>query len=97
MQAFYFFDFFKQRLCIFSQKLSNENKQRLYKIQKRPTSLFYHVLLIKQNDCIIYIVHRHMTIGKSSLVKGAAFYRSVVPLYYGIAANTAICMIVRWC
>ena len=45
------FYFFKQRLCIFSQKLSNENKQRLYKIQKRPTSLFYHVLLIKQNEC----------------------------------------------
>ena len=36
---------------VFSQKLSNENKQRLYKIQKRPTSLFYHVLLIKQNEC----------------------------------------------
>ena len=51
MQAFYLF--FKQRLCIFSQKLSNENKQRLYKIQKRPTSLFYHVLLIKQNECIL--------------------------------------------
>ena len=51
MQAFYFFNSFKQRLCIFSQKLSNENKQRLYKIQKRPTSLFYHVLLIKQNEC----------------------------------------------
>ena len=27
----------KQRLCIFSQKLSNENKQQLYKIQKPPT------------------------------------------------------------
>ena len=51
MQAFYFFNFFKQRLCIFSQKLSNENKQRLYKIRKRPTSLFYHVMLIKQNEC----------------------------------------------
>ena len=30
--------FFKQRLYIFCQKLSNENKQRLYKIQKRPTT-----------------------------------------------------------
>ena len=47
-----FFSFFKQRLYIFSLKLSNENKKRLYKIQKRPTSLFYHVLLIKQNECI---------------------------------------------
>ena len=55
MQAFYFFNFFKQRLCIFSQKLSNENKQRLYKIQKCPTSLFYHVLLIKQNECTFYL------------------------------------------
>ena len=53
MQAFYFFYFSKQRLCIFSQNLSNENKQRLYKIQKRPTSLFYHVLLIKQNECMV--------------------------------------------
>ena len=52
MQAFYFFNFFKQPLCIFSKKLSTENKQRLYKIQKHPTSLFYHVLLIKQNECI---------------------------------------------
>ena len=43
----------KQRLYIFSVILSNENKQRLYKIQKRPTSLFYHVLLIKQNECIL--------------------------------------------
>ena len=42
----------KQRLYIFSLKLSNENKQRLYKIQKCPTSLFYQVLLIKQNECI---------------------------------------------
>ena len=31
---------------------TNENKQRLYKIQKCLTSLFYHVLLIKQNECI---------------------------------------------
>ena len=46
--------FFKQRLHIFSVMLSNKNKQRLYKIQKRPTSLFYHVLLIKQNECNIY-------------------------------------------
>ena len=38
---------------IFSQILRNENKQQLYKIQKRPTSLFYHVLLIKQNECMI--------------------------------------------
>ena len=30
-------------------------KQRLYKIQKRPTSLFYHVLLIKQNECTFVI------------------------------------------
>ena len=52
MQAFYFFNFFKQRLCIFSQKLSNENKQRLYEIQKCPTSLFYHFIIIKQNECI---------------------------------------------
>ena len=52
MEAFQFFNFFKQRLCIFCQKLSNENKQRLYKIQKSPTSLFYHVLLIKQNECM---------------------------------------------
>ena len=44
------FIFFKQQLYIFSVMLSNENKQRLYKIQKRPTSLFYHVLLIKQNE-----------------------------------------------
>ena len=51
MEAFQFFNFFKQRLCIFCQKLSNENKQRLYKIQKSLTSLFYHVLLIKQNEC----------------------------------------------
>ena len=51
MQAFYLFYFLKQRLCIFSQKLSNKNKQRLYKIQKHPTSLFYHSLLIKQNEC----------------------------------------------
>ena len=46
----FFFSFFKQRLYIFSQHQSNENKQRLYKIQNRPTSLFYHVLLIKQNE-----------------------------------------------
>ena len=52
MQTFYFWNFFKQQLCIFSQKLSNKNKQRLYKIQKRPTSLFYHALLIKQNECM---------------------------------------------
>ena len=51
MQTFYFFNFFKQQLCTFSQKLSNKNKQRLYKIQKCPTSLFYHALLIKQNEC----------------------------------------------
>ena len=53
------FYFFKQRLYIFSVILSNKNKQRLYKIKKRPTSLFYHVLLIKQNECILYhpIVH----------------------------------------
>ena len=51
-KLFIYFSFFKQRLCIFSEKLSNENKQRLYKIQKRPTSLFYHVLLIKQNECM---------------------------------------------
>ena len=51
MKSQYFFNSFKQRLCIFSKKLSNENKQRLYKIQKSPTSLFYHVLLIKQNEC----------------------------------------------
>ena len=51
MQTFYFLNFFKQQLCIFSQKLSNKNKQRLYKIQKCPTSLFYHALLIKQNEC----------------------------------------------
>ena len=50
MQAYCLF--FKQWLYIFCQKLSNENKQRLYKIQKSPTSLFYHVLLIKQNECI---------------------------------------------
>ena len=50
MQVFYFF---KQRLYIFLVILSNKNKQRLYKIQKRPTSLFYHVLLIKQNECIL--------------------------------------------
>ena len=48
------FLFFKQRLYIFCQKLSNENKQRLYKIQKRPTSLFYHVLLIKHNECKVF-------------------------------------------
>ena len=53
MQAFYFFNFFKQRICIFSQKLSNENKQRLYEIQKCPTSPFYHVLHIKQNECTV--------------------------------------------
>ena len=51
MQAFYLFKFFKQGLCIFSQKLSNENKQPLYKIQKCQTDLFNHVLLIKQNEC----------------------------------------------
>ena len=46
-----FLNSFKQQLCIFSQKISNKNKQQLYKIQKRPTGLFYHVLLIKQNEC----------------------------------------------
>ena len=50
-EASYFFNSFQQRLCIFSKKLSNDNKQRLYKIKKCPTSLFYHVLLIKQNEC----------------------------------------------
>ena len=49
------FIFFKQRLYIFSLKISNENKQRLYKIQKHLTSLFYHVLLIKQNECKRFI------------------------------------------
>ena len=63
MQVFYFFIFSKQRLCIFSQKLSNENKERLYKIQKHPTSLFYHVLLIKQNECIC---SRQRVVRKSS-------------------------------
>ena len=54
MQAYCLF------FIIFCQKLSNnENKQRLYKIQKRPTSLFYHVLLIKQNECM-YLVRRQM-------------------------------------
>ena len=53
LQAFYFSNSFKQRLCIFSKKLSNENKQRLYKIQKSPTSLFYHVLLIKLRNFVI--------------------------------------------
>ena len=52
MQAYCYFLSFKQQLYIFCQKLSNENKQRLYKIQKRLTSLFYHVLLIKQNECM---------------------------------------------
>ena len=47
-----FFYFFKQRLYIFSLKISNEHKQRLYKIQKHPTSLFYRVLLKKQNECM---------------------------------------------
>ena len=46
----------KQRLYIFSVILSNKNKQQLYKIQKRPTSLFYHVLLIKQNECIFIAI-----------------------------------------
>ena len=46
------FIFLKQRLYIFSVILSNQNKQQLYKIQKRPTSLFYHVLLIKQSECM---------------------------------------------
>ena len=55
MQVF----FFKQWLYIFSLKISNENKQRLHKIQKHPTSLFYHVLLKKQNEC---------NLGKSQLV-----------------------------
>ena len=54
MQAFYFYE---QRLCIFSQKLSNENRQELYKIQKPLTSLFYHVLLIKQNECTLGLVY----------------------------------------
>ena len=46
-----------QAYCLFYFFLSNdsnENKQRLYKIQKRPTSLFYHVLLIKQNECTVF-------------------------------------------
>jgi hypothetical protein len=43
--------FLSNDYTFFSVILSNENKQRLYKIQKRPTSLFYHVLLIKQNEC----------------------------------------------
>ena len=64
MEAFQFFNFFKQRLCIFCQKLSNENKQRLYKIQKSPTSLFYHVLLIKQNECIYICFISNAAIGK---------------------------------
>ena len=37
--------FFKHWLYIFSVILNNENKQR-------PASLFYHVLLIKQNECV---------------------------------------------
>ena len=54
----------KQRLYIFSLKLSNENKQRLYKIQKCPTSLFYQVLLMKQNECntsILSWIKKHLT------------------------------------
>ena len=52
--SLFVFYFFKQQICIFSQKLSNENKQQLHKIQKGPTSLLYHVLLKKQNECIDY-------------------------------------------
>ena len=65
MEAFQFFNFFKQRLCIFCQKLSNENKQRLYKIQKSPTSLFYHVLLIKQNECRLMMSGKTLLIARS--------------------------------
>ena len=65
MQTFYFWNFFKQQLCIFSQKLSNKNKQRLYKIQKRPTSLFYHALLIKQNECSTAFSEQYMSFTNS--------------------------------
>ena len=67
MQTFYFLNFFKQQLCIFSQKLSNKNKQRLYKIQKRPTSLFYHVLLIKQNECTTEVLEINKLMARITL------------------------------
>ena len=44
----------KQRLYIFSVILSKKNKQWLYKIQKCLTSLSYHVLLIKQNEYLVW-------------------------------------------
>ena len=79
MQVLYFFEFFKQRLYqnlpegfglyIFSLKLNNENKQRLYKIQKRPTSLFYHVLLIKQNECTLRKIVSNFKIKKKKSKK----------------------------
>ena len=75
MQAFYFFNFFKQRLCIFSQKLSNEKKQRLYKIQNCPTSLFYHVLLIKQNECNVDVKTYRNKLENSVLKVGMLFSR----------------------
>jgi hypothetical protein len=40
--------FLKQQLYIFSLKISNENKQRLYKIQKHPTSLFLSCVAYKK-------------------------------------------------
>ena len=43
--------FFSAMTIHFLSKTSNENKQRLYKIQKCPTSLLLHVLLINLNEC----------------------------------------------
>ena len=64
------FLFFKEWLHIFSLRISNENKQRLYKIQKHPTSLFYHVLLIKQNECMWQLDWIDCNLGKlNQLIK----------------------------
>ena len=56
MKMLYFLIFLSNDyVYIFSLKLSNKNKQWLYKIQKCPTSLFYHALLIKQNEWTYYL------------------------------------------
>ena len=41
----------KQRLSKFSDKLSNKNKQRPWKLEKLETSLFFTALLIKYDKC----------------------------------------------
>ena len=89
MQTFYFWNFFKQQLCIFSQKLSNKNKQRLYKIQKCPTSLFYHALLIKQNECNSL---QSITVqGQNKVVKlPLKFSLKIIDCHYDIFENMTV-------